>query len=195
MFFAGATVNKYKKFICFLLQHTSMSEEKTIERKQIYNGRVVQLRVDTVSLPGGTTKKREVVVHPGAAAIVALNDNKEVLLVEQYRKAVESKTLEIPAGTLEAGESPEECARRELIEETGFQASKLEKLVAFFPSPGFSSEIIHVFKASGLKQKHDAEAELAIRFVGLEEIVEIIRKGEIRDGKTVIGVLMAATTD
>jgi ADP-ribose pyrophosphatase len=170
-----------------------MSEEKTIERKQIYNGRVVQLRVDTVSLPGGITKKREVVVHPGAAAIVALNENGEVLLVKQYRKAVESTTLEIPAGTLEVGESPEECASRELIEETGFQALELDKLVEFYPSPGFSSEVLHVFKASGLKRVSDVEAELAIRFVRLEEIVERIRKGEIRDGKTVIGVMMAFT--
>jgi ADP-ribose pyrophosphatase len=172
-----------------------MNEEKTIESKQIYNGKVVQLRVDTVSLPDGKTKIREIVVHPGAAAIVALmndgeGEEKEVLLVEQYRKAVESKTLEIPAGTLEEGESPEDCASRELIEETGFQASKLDKLMEFYPSPGFSSEIIHIFVASGLKKVSNAEAELPIRFVPLSELLTKIRKGEVKDGKTVIGVLM-----
>ncbi len=170
-----------------------MNEEKTIESEQIYKGKVVQLRVDTVSLPDRRTKIREIVVHPGAAAIVPLmNDaeDKEVLLVEQYRKAVESKTLEIPAGTLEEGESPEECAKRELIEETGFQASKLDKLMEFYPSPGFSSEIIHIFKASGLKKVSNAEAELPIKFVELNELLTKIRNGEIRDGKTVIGVLM-----
>ncbi len=168
-----------------------MKEEKTIESKQIYKGRVVNLRVDTVSLPDGRTKMREIVVHPGAAAIVPLM-NEEVLLVEQYRKAIASPTLEIPAGTLEEGESPEECAKRELIEETGFQASKLDKLIEYYPSPGFSSEIIHIFKASGLKKVSDAEAELSITFVPLEELRAKIRTGEIKDGKTVMGVLMAA---
>ncbi|MFZ2070553.1 MAG: NUDIX hydrolase [Halobacteriota archaeon] len=168
-----------------------MDEEKTVERKQIYHGRVIQLRVDTVSVPGGKTKQREIVVHPGAAAIVALKEE-EVLLVEQYRKAVESTTLEIPAGTLEAGESPEECASRELIEETGFQVSNIEKLVAFFPSPGFSSEVIHIFKASGLTKVPDYEPELAILFLPLAELLARIRTGELKDGKTVIGVLMAS---
>jgi len=173
-----------------------MNEEKTIESKQIYKGKVVQLRVDTVSLPDGRRKIREIVVHPGAAAIVPLmnegeGEDKEVLLVEQYRKAVESKTLEIPAGTLEEGESPEECAKRELIEETGFQASKLDKLIDFYPSPGFSSEIIHIFKASGLKKVSDVDAELSIRLVPLGELLTKIRNGKIKDGKTVIGVLMA----
>ncbi len=168
-----------------------MKEEKTIKSEQIYKGKVVQLRVDTVSLPDGRTKIREIVVHPGAAAIVPLmDDGEKVLLVEQYRKAIESKTLEIPAGTLEEGESPEECARRELIEETGFQASKLDKLMEFYPSPGFSSEIIHIFVASGLKKVSDAEAELPIRFVRLNELLTKIRNGEIKDGKTAIGVLM-----
>jgi ADP-ribose pyrophosphatase len=170
-----------------------MNEEKTLESKRIYKGKIVQLRVDTVSLPDGKTKKREIVVHPGAAAIVALMNRDEVLLVEQYRKAVEDKTLEIPAGTLEEGESPEECARRELMEETGFIASKLDKLVEFYPSPGFSSEIIHIFKASGLKKVADVHAELPLRFVPLKELLTLIRKGEVRDGKTVIGVLMVLT--
>lgn len=166
-----------------------MKEEKTIESKQIYKGKVVQLRVDTVSLPDGRTKMREIVVHPGAAAIVPLM-NEEVLLVEQYRKAIDGPTLEIPAGTLEEGESPKECANRELIEETGFQASKLDKLIEYYPSPGFSSEIIYIFKASGLKKVSDAEAELSITFVPLEELLAMIKRGEIKDSKTVIGTLM-----
>ena len=174
------------------MQWENEKEEKTIESKQIYKGKIVQLRVDTVSSPDSGTKIREIVVHPGAAAIVASinkGDKEEMLLVEQYRKAVEHKTLEIPAGTLEEGESPEECARRELIEETGFQASNLDKLIDFYPSPGFSSEIIHIFKASELKKVSEGEAELSIRFVRLSELLTKIRNGEIKDGKTVIGVL------
>lgn len=168
-----------------------MEEEKTLKSEQIYAGRVVNLRVDTVSLPGGVRKRREIVAHPGAAAIVPII-NEAVLLVEQYRKAVERKTLEIPAGTLEVGESAEECAMRELIEETGFQAAKLDKLIEFYPSPGFSSEIIHIFKAIGLKRVSGADAELPIHFVRLRELLMRIRSGEIKDGKTVIGVLMAS---
>ena len=166
-----------------------MNEAKTIESKQLYKGKVVQLRLDTVLLPDGRTKTREILVHPGAAAIVSLTDGK-VLLVEQYRKAVERNTLEIPAGTLEEGESHEECAMRELIEETGFQASKLYKLTEYLPAPGYSSEIIHIYKANELTKVSDAE--LPITFVELSDVLALIRKGEIKDGKTVVGVLMVA---
>lgn len=165
-----------------------MTEELTIESKQLYKGKVVQLRLDTVSLPDGRTKTREILVHPGAAAIVPLM-NEKLLLVEQYRAAVGRKTLEIPAGTLEEGESPEECAKRELIEETGFQASKWDTLTAYYPSPGYSSEIIHIFKASGLKSVSDAEAELPIQYMELKEVQAKIKTGEIMDSKTIIGVL------
>ncbi|MDI6886032.1 MAG: NUDIX hydrolase [archaeon] len=166
-----------------------MKEERTIESTHLYKGRVVQLRIDTVSLPNGRTKMREIVVHPGAVAIVPLI-NKRVLLVEQYRKAIERITLEIPAGTLEEGESPEECAKRELIEETGFNASHWDKLTSYYPSPGYSSEIIHIFKAQGLEKVSDAEAELPIQYMELEDVQRKIRTGEIKDSKTIIGVLM-----
>ena len=166
-----------------------MSEE-TIKSKQLYKGKVVQLRLDTVSLPNGRTKMREILVHPGAAAIVpALNG--KILLVEQSRTAVGRKTLEIPAGTLEEGESPEDCAKRELIEETGFQASQWDKLTAYYPSPGYSSEVIHIFKARGLEEVSDTEAELPLHYLDLKEVQARIRAGEIMDSKTIIGVLMA----
>lgn len=170
-------------------KYFSMNEWETIESKQLYKGKVVQLRADTVSLPNGRTKLREILVHPGAAAIVPLV-NEKLLVVEQYRAAVGRKTLEIPAGTLEEGESPEECAKRELIEETGFSASKWDKLTAYYPSPGYSSEIIHIFKASGLEKVSNAEAELPIQYVELKEVQAKIKTGEIMDSKTVIGVLM-----
>jgi ADP-ribose pyrophosphatase len=165
-----------------------MGEERTIESKHLYRGRVVQLRLDTVVLPNGRTKIREIVVHPGAVAIVPVV-NGNVMLVEQYRKAIERTTLEIPAGTLEEGESPKECAERELLEETGYQASQWDKLIEYYPSPGFSSEIIHVFKASGLKKVSDAK-ELPLHYMGLNEVEAKIRTGELKDSKTIIGVLM-----
>jgi len=187
-----------------------VKEEKTIESRQIYGGRRLTLRVDTVSLPNGETRRREIVSHPGAAAVVALvggegegegegedegedksegREEEKVLLVEQYRKAVESSTLEIPAGTLEEGESAQECAERELVEETGFRAGKMERLVEFYPSPGFSSELISIFKATGLKQVSGVEAELSVKFEGVKELLAKVRRGELKDGKTIVGVL------
>jgi ADP-ribose pyrophosphatase len=141
--------------------------EQTIASEQLYEGKVVQLRLATVSLPNGQQKMREILVHPGAAAIVPVI-NERVLLVEQYRTAVGRTTLEIPAGTLEKNESPEDCAKRELTEETGFSASQWVKLTAIHPSPGYSSETIHVFKASGLEKVSEAEAELSIHYMGLD---------------------------
>ncbi len=169
-----------------------IAEEKTLRSEELYRGRIIQLRVDTVSVPGGT-KRREIVVHPGAAAIVAFI-GEHVLLVEQYRKAVEAKTLEIPAGTIEAGETPEACAARELEEETGYRATKLYKLIEFFPSPGISSEIIHIFKADELEKVRDV-SELTVRPVPRTELMAMIRSGELRDGKTIIGLLMALIQD
>lgn len=166
-----------------------MKEEETIESEQLYKGKVVQLRLDTVALPNGRRKKREILVHPGAAAIVPFMNDK-ILLVEQFRTAIGRATLEIPAGTLEEGESPEECARRELIEETGYRASQWEKLTEYYPSPGYSSEIIHIFKAYELKKVSDVEPELPIQTVQLQEVQKRIRAGEIRDGKTIAGVLL-----
>jgi len=166
-------------------------EISTIESKLLYRGRIVQLRLDTLSLPDGRRKIRETLVHPGAIAIVPII-NEKVLLVEQYRTAAGCRTLEIPAGTIEEGESPDECARRELIEETGFQASQWDKLTAYYPSPGYSTEIIQIFKAEGLEKVPDVKAELPVYCMNLKDVEAQIITGEIKDGKTIIGVLLIA---
>ena len=168
-----------------------MTEEREVASEELYKGKVVQLRLATVSLPNGSRKTREILVHPGAVAIVPLRDDNTIMLVEQHRAAVGRATLEIPAGTLEEGESPKECAKRELIEETGFRASHWKKLTAYYPSPGYSSEIIHIFKASGLETVSDADAEFPLRPMSLTEVQTKIRTGEIMDSKTIIGVLLA----
>lgn len=166
------------------------AETAIIESKQLYKGKIVQLRLDTVSLPDGRTKVRETIVHPGAIAIVPMV-NEKVLLVEQYRAAVGHRTLEIPAGTLEEGETPDECARRELIEETGFQASRWDKLTVYYPSPGYSSEMIQIFKAEGLEKVPRVKVELPVYCMELKDVLAQIITGEIRDGKTIIGVLLS----
>ncbi|NLO89673.1 MAG: NUDIX hydrolase [Clostridia bacterium] len=167
-------------------------EEKRIDTRTIYNGRIVNLRVDTVMLPNGRNTQREIVEHPGAVAIVPVLSNGNIVLVKQYRAAVGKVLLELPAGTLEKGEDPHECALRELEEETGLSAGKMKQLVTFYPSPGFCSETIHVFVASELtKTQSSPDPDEFLRVVKLEisEILDRINTGEIEDGKTLVGIL------
>jgi ADP-ribose pyrophosphatase len=169
--------------------------EKTIGTRYIYRGKILGLRIDSIKTPGGRLSEREIVEHPGAAAIVPILEDGRIILVKQYRKAVESFLLEIPAGKIEAGESPEECAARELKEETGFSAGKFTDLLEFYPSPGYSSEIIKIFKAENLKpiRRLESTHEITdISSVRLDEIMQNIKKGEIKDGKTIAGVFAVA---
>ncbi len=128
--------------------------------------------------------------HPGSSAVVARVGN-GILLVEQFREVVGERLLEIPAGTMEPGEGPEDCARRELVEETGYEPEELHWLYSFYPSPGTSDEVIHVFFAGSVRRVGEPEEGINIAVVGIDEAVRLIRDGIIRDGKTVIGILMA----
>ncbi|HDS44949.1 MAG TPA: NUDIX hydrolase [Methanomicrobia archaeon] len=167
-----------------------MSEEVPVERRELYRGKVVHLQLTTVLLPDGRRRTREILVHPGAAAVVPLMDDR-IMLIEQYRAAVGRKTLEIPAGTLEPGESPEDCAQRELLEETGFQAESWSHVTAYYPSVGYTTEVIHLFRASGLRNVRELAPEFPVRFLTVNEVRERIRTGAIMDSKTIIGVLLA----
>jgi ADP-ribose pyrophosphatase len=161
-------------------------------RKNIYQGRVVNLNLETVRLPNGATVELEIIRHPGAAAIVAMKDEETVLLIRQYRHAAGGYILEIPAGTLKPGEAPRDCAARELEEEIGFRASALEPVVTFFATPGFTDEVIHVFKATGLapgRQNLDHDEVLEVVELPLREAIGRIGDGTIRDGKTIVGLL------
>jgi ADP-ribose pyrophosphatase len=161
-------------------------------RKNIYQGRVVNLNLETVRLPNGATVELEIIRHPGAAAIVAMKDEETVLLIRQYRHAAGGYILEIPAGTLKPGEAPRDCGARELEEEIGFRASALEPVVTFFTTPGFTDEVIHVFKATGLvpgRQNLDHDEVLEVVELPLREAIGRIRDGTIRDGKTIVGLL------
>lgn len=169
--------------------------EKTLKTARIYEGKIINVRVDTVELPDQKYSKREIVEHSGAAAVVPITREGEVVLVKQFRKPVEAVLLEIPAGRLETKESAEKCALRELAEETGFQAGRLEALMSYYSSPGFSNEVIHLFLAQDLTEgsaQPDEDEYLEIIKVPLNEALKMIDSGAIQDSKTIIGLLMAA---
>ncbi len=171
-----------------------MNHEKLIESRQIYRGRIVSLRVDQVELPSGRRTTREIVEHPSSVAIVAIDPEENVLLVSQFRRAVGRELLEIPAGKLEPGEEPIQCANRELREETGYLAQEMKKLGGFYASPGFCSEFFHLYLATKLKPTGQSfnpdEIDRLVR-VPLSKISALITSGEICDAKSVAGLLLA----
>ncbi len=159
--------------------------------KNIYTGRIVNLNLETVTLPNGATVEMEIIHHPGAAAIVPMKDNETVLLIRQYRHAVGGYILEIPAGKLDPNEDPKDCAARELEEEIGYRPTSLEFLLTFFTTPGFTDEVIHVFKATGLtpgRRNLGSDEVLDLVEMPLERAIAQIRDGVIRDGKTIVGL-------
>jgi len=171
-----------------------MSPERTLHSERIYEGKIINLRVDTVELPSGKKTKREIVEHAGCTAIVAMDSENNFLLVRQYRKAVERMLLEIPAGGIEPGEKPLDGARRELEEETGFSAEKWEELSVFYTSPGFTTECMYLYLATDLKPvERDADDDENIELVRvpLKKASELIASGEVCDAKSIAGLLMA----
>jgi ADP-ribose pyrophosphatase len=176
-----------------------MPDEKreiTIESKRIYFGRVVTLDADRVRLPDGGESVREVVRHAGAVVILPLFDDGRIALVRQFRYAVAAEVLEFPAGTLEPGEDVRTCAERELVEETGWQASGLEELGSFYSTPGFTDELLHSFIATGLSPSEngiapDVDESIEVEVVSVEEAISMARRGEIRDAKTLSTLFLA----
>lgn len=164
-------------------------EEKTLKRETIFQGRMISLYVDEVSLPNGKTSTREIVEHPGAVAVIAFTDDEKMIMVKQYRKALNRTLIEIPAGKLEKGEDPETTAKRELEEETGYTCETLKHLVSFYTSPGFADEILHIYLAEGLRKENKLEPDVD-EFVELleltyEEVKNGIENKEIMDAKTI----------
>lgn len=159
--------------------------------KTIFTGKVVTLNLETVTLPNGATVELEVVRHPGAAAIVPMKDERTVILIRQFRLAAGGFIYEIPAGKLHPGEDPRLCAERELEEEIGYCAGAIERLETFFTAPGFTDEVMHLFKATNLTQtaqKLDHDEVLEVVEMPLEKAVAHIRDGTIRDAKTIVGL-------
>jgi len=169
--------------------------ERVLHSERVFAGRLLNLRVDRVALPNGRETTREVVEHPGAVAIVPLHDDGRVVLVRQYRHAVGRSLLEIPAGTLDQGEeSAEAAAARELQEETGYRAARLTPLATFYPAPGFATERMTVFLATGLTDGDQSQMEdeiITVETVPLAELPALLARGEIADAKTLVGLLLA----
>lgn len=171
----------------------SRLEERTIKTEHIFSGNVISLQVDDVVLPNGKTAKRELIKHPGAVAIIAVTAENKIVLVEQFRKALERNLVEIPAGKLEKGEEPLASAARELEEETGYVSETLELVTSFYTSPGFADEIVHVYEARGLSKKENPAAQDEDEFINLielslDEAIEYITQQKIYDAKTIYAV-------
>jgi len=168
--------------------------EKCLDSQRIFEGKIFKVRKDKVLISDGSIHPREIVEHNGGVAVVPVTDNGDVLMVRQFRYAVGKELLEIPAGKLEEGEEPSECARRELSEETGCTASKWVYMGEMYPTPGYCQETLHIFLATGLKQgeMHLDEGELlAVERVPMKTLCEMIFANKLPDAKTVFGVLKA----
>jgi ADP-ribose pyrophosphatase len=168
--------------------------EKTIDTREIFSGRIIKVRVDTVSLPDGQQSTREVVEHAGAVAVIALDNDNNIIMVRQYRKPVEMVLMEIPAGTMEKDEDPLLCAQRELREETGFSADRWERILSYYSAPGFTDEYLHLYLATGLTGGEidlDEDEFVETVSIPLKEAWRMIFAGEIADGKSIIGIQYA----
>jgi ADP-ribose pyrophosphatase len=165
---------------------------KRLSSRQVYAGRIINLRLDEVELPDGRAAEREIVEHPGAAAIVPLDSEGKVHLVRQYRDAIGQELLEIPAGKLKHAEEPAFCAGRELEEELGLIAGKITRLATFYSTPGFCDEVMHLFLAEDLaaSQQGGREEFISAVTVPLEPLSRLL--AALKDAKSIAGVLLAA---
>ena len=171
-----------------------------VESKRVYTGRVISLDVDTVRFPDESIGQLEMIRHPGASAIVPFlsdprGEDPQVLMIRQYRYAADGYMYEIPAGRLDKGETPRDCAIRELKEETGCTAELMEPLLTMYTTPGFTDERIHLFMATGLvagETKHEADEFLDLHPMRLSRALEMVEAGGIQDAKTALGLLFAA---
>ncbi len=171
-----------------------------IKSRRVYTGKVISLDLDTVRFPDGSIGEMELVRHPGASAVVPFlsdpaGEAPQVLMIRQYRYAAEGYLYEIPAGRLNVGEDPRDCALRELKEETGCSAERVEQLFTMYTTPGFTDEKIHVFLATGLtagETKHEADEFLELQPMLLSRALQMVEAGEIQDSKTALGLLFAA---
>ena len=168
--------------------------EIVLDKEVVVKGRVLGFERLTVQLPDGRQTGREIIRHPGGCVIIPVDKEKNVYLVRQYRVAIGSETIELPAGKLEKGEEPLSCAKRELFEETGIKAGKITFVTSIYPSPGYSSELLHIFLAEDIEvgEASPDDGEFVEAFKApMRGLLDNVLEGRIRDAKTVIGLLLA----
>lgn len=168
--------------------------EKTISEEQKFKGNIISVSQATVLLPNGKKATRDIVRHPGASVVVPITRDHKLLLVKQYRKPCDMVSLELPAGKLDNGEDPEICAERELREETGFIAGKMQKAFKIHSTPGFCDEVLHMFVASELSQSEacpDEDEFISFGEYTVDDCIDMVKRGEITDAKTIIGIFLA----
>lgn len=177
---------------------SAMADEakaRVLETRRLYDGKVLALDVDQVEEPGGVRATREVVRHKGSVACLPVHRDGRVVLVRQYRHTVSAYVWELPAGRLDARESPEAGARRELEEEVGLRAGRLEKLVEFWTTPGFCDEAMHLYRATELQQvlaRPEADERIEVLTTSFAEARKMIDRGDVREGKTLVALLLEA---
>jgi len=168
--------------------------ETTINSKEVYRGKLLHVFYDEAELPDGSVSSREWIKHPGACAIVPIFENGDVMLIDQFRYPAKKLFLEVPAGKIDSGESPDKTAERELLEETGLSAKHLEHIGHLYPAIGYADEIIHIYLATGLTEtdENTDDDEFVIkRRIPFSEAVEMVHSGEIDDAKTITCLLRA----
>jgi ADP-ribose pyrophosphatase len=171
---------------------TDIPPEEVVSSTTIYRGRVLHFKNTTVKLPSGNLYARELVEHPGAVALIPLLEDR-VILIRQFRLTTGKVIYELPAGTMSQGEDPDACAKREIIEETGYKAGKLRKIFQCYLAPGYSTELMHFYVATELEagpQHLDEDEVIRVYPTPLEEALAMVRRNEIMDAKTTVGLLL-----
>jgi ADP-ribose pyrophosphatase len=168
----------------------TIEPEPTVESRKAFEGKLISVRVDTVRLSSGKTTQREIVEHPTVVAVLPVLDGGGIVFVRQFRKAVERILLEIPAGGIDGDESPEDAVRREMKEETGYDVGKLEFLCTFYTSPGITTELMYLYKATELRRGQPTEETDQIQVLSLspQDARVRIASGEIQDAKTILAL-------
>ena len=173
---------------------THIESEPTVRTESVFSGRLITVRKDTVRLPNGTTTDREIVEHPEVIAVLPILDDGRVVLVRQFRKAAENVLLEVPAGGVDEGETPEEAVRREMIEETGYRVGTVTKLSSFYTSPGFTTELMHLYEARDLQPGEATEEtdQIEVVLMTADEALAAVEAAGAADAKTLLALKYAA---